>query len=991
MKANASTTAAEEKAFQKKYAETCSLSLVELTKQLKTDLTEGLSKRDAEERLRASGPNLIPKVKPSFYRIWIAPFMNLLITIYLVISTALALIALFILPDAGARLWIWIPVIAINAALSILQQARAQKKLEALQRLSAPQCEVIRDSKLTQMHSDQLVPGDVIKLKQGDRIPADGRVITASALSVNEAILTGESEEVEKVESRTECDKDSPVFTWRNMAFLGTYVTAGSGNLLVLRTGRETQLGRISATLEQLDTGEIPLRQKINRLAKYLGVAVVLYLIVSLTYGMYILYQQGNLFVGDILDVRRVAEDVVVSLVTAMSIMPINIPLLTTITLLTGILAMAKHQVLIRDLSAVEGLGRVSVICSDKTGTITKNEMTAKWVCMPQIKGQCPTYGVTGVGYQPSGRILDVKSDVSVKELVKMRPGDLSQEVVEVRNETPLEYILASSILGNDSSIAHDKLRIGKVEHTVHKAVGNATDASLLVLFRKSKLDEKEYKSRFEESLSYPFDSRTKRITRVFKDNKTHKYVVLTKGATEVLLPRCEHLAQKKISEVEPLHDDDKSLIENHAGLYASSGYRVISFAFRHLDELPSGSRPEREQFEKAMTYLGFVAIMDAPREGVRESVQEAKMAGIKPVMVTGDSLPTAKSIAQEVGIAEEGDNCVEGSEIESLSNQEFLKTSVFARVSPEHKMVIVNRYKKQNHTVAMTGDGVNDALAISKADVGIATGITGTDVAKQAAGMVITDDSFNSIITGIREGRGLFQKIRAIVFFYIAVNFAEALIYFGSSLVPSFHLLNPWQQIYIFATVHSIPPLAIIVGHISKDVMKEKPRDTEGIFNRRLGIALLLFSISLASMFYLVYSTTIAGILPVFSENLTPYTLTISSAQAKARTMLHTVAIVSESLLVASLIQMNKPIDRTLVQENRVILPIFMMLVPLAHIALMYYPALQQMLNHSIGLDLEIVQLTLFDWLVVVPLALFPIWVLETYKKRVRNHGLFF
>ncbi|WXG43869.1 MAG: cation-transporting P-type ATPase [Promethearchaeati archaeon SRVP18_Atabeyarchaeia-1] len=991
MGADNSATATDEKAFQKKYAETCSLSLDELTKQLKTDLTKGLSQRDAEERLEKSGPNLIPKVKPSFYKIWIAPFMNLLITIYLIISTALALIAIFILPDAGARLFIWIPIIAINAILSIVQQARAQKKLEALQRLSAPQCEVVRDSKLAVISSDQLVPGDVIKLKQGDRVPADGRVITASALSVNEAILTGESEEVEKVESHAECDKDSPVYSWRNMTFLGTYVTAGSGSLLVLKTGKETQLGRISATLEQLDTGEIPLRQKINRLARYLGVAVVLYLVVSLTYGIYVLSQQGNLFVAGALDVRRVADDVVVSLVTAMSIMPINIPLLTTITLLTGILAMAKHQVLIRDLSAVEGLGRVSVICSDKTGTITKNEMTAEWVCTPRVKGPFPTYRVSGVGYQPSGRILEAESDADVKDPVKMKPGDPSQDTVDVKHETPLEYILASCILGNESSITHDKLKIGKVEHTVHKAVGNATDASLLVLFRKSKLDEKEYRSRFKELFSYPFDSRAKRITNVYKDDKTHKYVVLARGATEMLLPLCGRLAEKKMGETASLREDGRSAIEKHAYLYASSGYRVISFAIRQLDEPPSASKPEREQLEKDMTYLGFVAIMDAPREGVLESVQEARMAGIKPVMVTGDSLPTAKSIAQKVGIAEEGDNCIEGSKIDSLSNQEFLKTSVFARVSPEHKMMIVNRYKKQKRTVAMTGDGVNDALAISKADVGIATGITGTDVAKQAAGMIITDDSFTSIITGVREGRGLFQKIRAIVFFYIAVNFAEAMIYFGSSLFPGFHLLNSWQQIYIFATVHSIPPFAIIFGHISKDVMKEKPRDTEGIFTKRLGIALLLFSLSLALMLYVVYGACLNGIWAVFPENMLGYIPTVSWEQAKARTMLHSVIVISESLVVASLIQMNKPIDRTLVQENRLILPFFIILVPLAHIALMYNPALQSMLYHAIGLDLEIIQLNLLDWVAVVLLALFPVWILETYKKRVRNQGLFF
>jgi Ca2+-transporting ATPase len=393
---------------------------------------------------------------------------------------------------------------------------------------------------------------------------------------------------------------------------------------------------------------------------------------------------------------------------------------------------------------------------------------------------------------------------------------------------------------------------------------------------------------------------------------------------------------------------------------------------------------------------------MDPPRDGVLKSVCEARDAGIKPVMITGDNLETARSIAHQVGISETSDLAVEGSQISSLSDNRFLRTSVFARVSPENKMTIVDRYKRKDRVVAMTGDGVNDALAISKADVGIATGITGTDVAKQASGMVITDDSFNSIVAGIREGRGLFQKIRFIVFFYIAVNLAEALIYFGSSLIPGFYLLNPWQQIFIFATAHTFPPLAIIFGRTNKDVMKEKPRDTEGIFNRRLVIALSIYALSLAFMFYLVYYETLNGFIPFDTQGNTTNLVNFSSltgnhydpadwAQAKARTMLLSVVVVAECPFVFSLAQMNKPIHATMKDKDyRNVWP-YVLAIPIAFLLLMYVPAIQSFMVGLMGITLEIIPLTLIDWLIVLAIGVIPILSMELYKTTVRKrHSLF-
>jgi Ca2+-transporting ATPase len=986
--------AAQEKDREREYAQTCSLPIDKLTKQYKTNISQGLSQSDAAQRLKEFGPNSIPKLKRGLFKVWISPFLNLLITIYLIISVVLAIFAFFIYPSAGSQLVIWFPIIAANALLSMLQQARAQKKLTALQQLSAPRCEVIRDGQLTKIVAEEVVPGDIVKLERGNKIPADGRIVSSSSLRVNEAALTGESEEVEKFEDGSVPQKDLPLCRRNNMVFMGTFVTAGSCNLLVTRNGRETELGRISKSLGELGTHEIPLVKKVNRVARYLGIAVLIYLVISLTVNFYHLYSGG----GPI-DTNLLSQIIVRNLITSMSIMPINIPLLTTIILLTGILAMSTHQVVVRDMSAVETLGRISVVCSDKTGTITKNEMTAKWICCPTVKGEDPSYGVTGVGFEPTGTILEVDSESDLKETVMKGPEALTGERTKIEHDSPLEYILLSGMLDNDSSVVKESIKLAGKERVVYRLEGNATDASLLVLFHKSGLDDKPYKSRFEEVRGFPFDSKLKYSAGIFKDKKTNKHIMLMKGATEVLLPRCKFLAEKAITQAEPLNSRDKTAIDKRADIFASSGFRVISFALAYLDRLPPTIKTDRECPQNDLTYLGFVAIMDPPREGVHESVAEAKEAGIKPVMITGDNVETARSIATEVGIAERGDLAVEGSQINSLTDKQFLKTSVFARVVPENKMTIIDRYKKEHRVVAMTGDGVNDSLAISKADVGIATGITGTDVAKQAADMIITDDSFNSIIAGISEGRGLFQKIRLIVFFYIAVNFAEAMIYFGSSLMPGFYLLNPWQQIFIFSTAHTVPPLAIIVGHLSKYVMKEKPRDTEGILNKHLGIALIIYAVSLAFMFYLAYFATYNSIIPVFAANQSsivtpgiissnPYNPTVW-AQAKARTMLFAVLIVGECPLILSLSRMYKPKEKIPGEKsNRRILWPFVLLIPIVFAALMYIPVLQLFMIKLLGANFEIIPLTVVDWILAIGIGLVPLLLLELYIAFVRRRG---
>ena len=969
-------------------AETYTQTLDELIRRLKTDLKQGLSQRDAEDRIRIIGPNLVPRVRRSLFRIYIAPFMNWLISIYLIISTILACFAFLILPEVWFQVSQWLAVISINALIAMVQQERAQIRLTSLQRLSAPKSHVMREGKSMEISSEQLVPGDVMTLREGDRINADARIIRASSLRVNEAALTGESQEVMKLEEDAAIERDTAIQDRKNMVFLGTFVTAGSAQALVVATGRWTQIGRMAKSLEELNIGELPLRRKLNRLARNLGLTVLIYLSVALTYNLVQLYLNDDLFTDGLLNTRLIALNVVRSLTTAMSVMPINIPLLVTIVLITGIIAMAKYQVIIRNGNAVESLGRVSVVCSDKTGTITKNEMTVKWIYCPETDGGYALYGVTGVGFQPHGVIIRVIPDRELEEVLTMEPKVLTTQFAEVKPDTPLETLLASGLLNNDSSIVLEKVKDKgwDGEKTVYKVTGDATDASLLFLFHKTRLDSGFYKTRFEELWDCPFDSKLKRMTAFFKDHRDNKYVLFTKGATDVLLARCSTIIRGG-NQAAALDDEEKGFIENQVSLFSRTGYRVISFASKNYKG--AMSKDERELLEQDLTYLGFVAIMDPPREGVRESVFEVKCAGIKPVMITGDSVETAKNVAQQVGITEEHDLAVEGQVIPFLTDEDFNRTSVFARTAPRDKMVIVDRYKMQNRVVAMTGDGVNDAQAILMADVGVAMGITGTDAAKQSADVIIADDSFNSIVRGIRQGRGVFRKIQNVVFFYVAVNLAEAAVYFGSSLIPSFYLLNTWQQMYIFLLAHSIPPFALIIDSLSKDVMREQPRDNEDLFGEGRYKALLIFSVSLALILYTAYYGVQYGFIPVFPQNKqgyvpsfdpTDYLNPVDWAQAKARTMLHTVAFVAECVLVLSLRRVGKSMWKALREENHWPIWPFIILVPIIHLTLMFLPGTQMFLS-AFGIKLEVVQLSLIDWLIALALGVFPVVLLELYK----------
>jgi Ca2+-transporting ATPase len=532
---------------------------------------------------------------------------------------------------------------------------------------------------------------------------------------------------------------------------------------------------------------------------------------------------------------------------------------------------------------------------------------------------------------------------------------------VTIEQEPALEFLLAAAFLNNDAPIFEEQNKKYCEIETNHYGTSDATDIAMLCLFEKSILDADVYRERFTQVHYWPLDPKSKLITKVFKDNKTGKYVLFTKGATEVLLQKCSTLLNQT-PPTATLDEKIKTQITSSAEVFAGLGQRIVSFGLREIDKFTPNQL--RQTCETELKYIGFVAISDPPREGVRAAVAELKGAGIKSVMITGDNLVTAKSIAVEVGILEEGRCAVEGSQIRNLTSKEFANTTVFARVSPDDKRTIVTRFKEQKEVVAMPGDGVNDTQAILTADVGIAMGRTGTDVARQAADLVLTDDSFNSIVAGIRQGRGVFEKIQNIIFFYIAISIAEALVFFGSSFIEGFFVLQTWQLIYI-ATTQFAPSLALVTDQLSADVMKEKPRNNEGLISGKRQTALVIFALSLTVVLTIAYLMAFYDISPLVGLNKVGFVPNFNASdplnpvnweQAKARTMLLSVAVISQSLLVLSLRRLNKPVYKSLKQDwNKKIIPLIVA-VPVFHAVLMYVPQIQYGLA-TLGINFEIIR----------------------------------
>ncbi len=948
------------------------MELDQIYKKFQTNSTNGLTNEEAQKRLELYGFNEIPKASKGFIKIYLAPLFSWLIVIYLIASLILFLAALFGGEGNLTFVMLTLFIVALNCVVAIIQQYRATKKLNALREMTAPTTTVIRNGQKEDITTINVVVGDLLVLKQGDRIPADGRIIQSNNLEVNESSLTGESEPVRKVpEGAVIKNEDVAIAERFNMVFYGTFIATGNSTAIAVKTGKDTEIGKISQGLEEAGTSEIPIREKMNNFGKWLGLIVIGFWFLTL---MILWGATGEL-------------DIVKSLNSALDLLPINIPLLVTIILLTGVVTMAHHGVIIRNLASVDSLGRVSVVCSDKTGTLTKNQMSIQYVW---TNGS--TYNVSGSGYNPEGDIIldDPKNPVYVKHI-----DDYPQ----------LKLLLTSGFLNNNSALVKNEIEISGKTIQNWNVIGSPTEGALMVLFQKGMGDY--LLEDFEYIKEHPFDSKVKRMTKVYK--KEGKFYSFTKGASEILIPLCKKVIYKD-QEI-TFTDEIKDKVLKTSDIYAGQGYRILSLCYKKLDAIPPEDEKSRMLCESDMIYIGFVTILDPPREGVKQSVEQCHNAGVDVVMITGDSPTTAKAIAQQISIIKNEDEIVvEGKEIKNVKSfYDFQRIKVFARVSPEHKQDIIEKYQEANQVVAMTGDGVNDALALNLADAGIAMGIQGTDVAKEASDMVISDDSFTSIVTGIEQGRGIFARIRAVVFFYICINVFEGLFQFILSVIldlPYFmdDAFN-YQWIFLSITVHIFPGLILTFDRNSKDLMKQKPHDEEEILSKNTVILLFIFGALLATSMIIVYFTTITGFYPVFPENYnfgglneaylySPPTFPdgsgISLNEAKTLTMLMVTIFFCESFLVLQIRRPNKSLIRSIKEDSTRFMYLLIGFLFAVFLALMYIPGVQVTLADW-NLNFRFMFLTGLDWLVCFLISLICIVSFEFVKFMARRSNIYF
>ncbi|MHA1673115.1 MAG: cation-translocating P-type ATPase, partial [Promethearchaeota archaeon] len=917
----------------------------------------GLSGDQAAQNLEKFGSNELKLKSPSFVTQYIAPLFNWLIILYL-ISAAIMLVASIVTEtDNMSLVYVTLFAVVANIVVAIYQQARATKKLEALQSMAAPKTWVIRDGQIEELFSINIVVGDLLKLATGDQVPADARIVSATDLRVNEASLTGESELVAKNRGDALSNRELHLQNQENILFYGTFIVTGHCIAVVFATGAETEIGKISVGMQEIESAEIPIRAKMDNLGKWFGIAIIL------------------LWIGTLIFLKAKTGEIefVQSLNAAMSIMPVNIPVLVTVIMLSGVLAMAEHGVIVRNIAAVDSLGRVSVVCTDKTGTLTKSQMSVQYVW---TRGS--TFKITGSGYKPTG------------DVILMDIPNNPQPVENIADYPHLEFLIKSGYLNNNSMLMKYEFEVDKRRRKEivadWKIIGSATEGSLQTLAKKTGITHKDgmdIRKKYLEVIEFPFSSDMKRMTKVFQDKESGEVISFTKGASEYLITNCDYLLGNDQKAFD-FSIDLRLIIMNIINEYAMKGYRILSFAYKPLDYIPEDLESKRDEMEDGLVYIGFVAIIDPPREGVQEAIDQCHDAGIDVVMITGDSLPTAKAISKSIHIlSDPSEEVMDGNQIDKLDVEVPLeKVKVFSRVIPKNKKDIVEKYQKKGKVVAMTGDGVNDALALNLSDVGVAMGISGTDVAKQASDMVISDDSFISIVEGIKRGRGIFANIRSVVFYFICINIFEGLVNLILSVILGLpYWFDPeFLQLFLLisATLHSLTGVILTFDSTSDEVMKEKPRNSQEIISQTFLVLLFSYGAFLMATMFGLYFLVSTGTYPLFNVNTSlgaldafyPFTdATLSywdgalPVIAKTLTMLCTTIFIAEYFMALQIRRPNKSLWRSLHEDMNWV--IYLLGIGLFGFlfSIMYIPGFQ-LLFYDLGFKFQIMFLHPLDLL---------------------------
>lgn len=872
-----------------------SKTIVEVLKELSVDPQFGLSDEDATARLEKYGKNrLLVKKKKNILQLFIAQLQEWLIYILF----AAVIITLFMGEYIDAS--IIILVIITNAVLGVIQEIKAGKAIEALQIMSFPKALVRRSGEVKEINVQNVVPGDILILDAGRFIAADIRLIESAMLHIEESALTGESVPSEKDASQILSDFKTPLGDRANIAFMSTHVTLGRGVGVVVETGMNTEVGKIANLINTEKKSKTPLEIRLDQLGKTLGKFAV---------GICVL-----IFIISLLQGRDLAEMFILSVSLAVAAIPEGLAAIVAVVLSIGVTSMSKKKAIIKKLPAVETLGSVNIICTDKTGTLTQNKMTVT------------TY-------------FNLEGEIAVER------GKTNTSTDDVK------LLAKAMVLCSDATYNNGH------------GTGDPTEIALLVFGDDLGIDRKALNSENKRTDELSFDSDRKLMSTL--NNENGEFTVYTKGAIGNILKICSHVLEKG-KEV-PITDSHKLIYHTATNNLSNNALRTLGFAYKHVN-----SAIDADEMEKDLVFAGIVGMIDPPRSEVKESIQKAKIAGITTIMITGDHKNTAFAIAKELGIAENIDQVITGLDIDGFSEKEFygkiVGYRVFARVSPEHKVKIVHALKSHGNIVSMTGDGVNDAPSLHAADIGVAMGITGTDVAKGASDMILTDDNFATIVSAIEHGRNIYNNIKKSVIFLITCNLGEVITMFVSLLIGWEAPLIATQLLWINLITDSFPAIALGMDPGSPDVMKEKPRASkESFFARGAGLHIILGGVLIGAL------TILAFCIGYFEHGYSPFDNTVPVETLEyARTMAFLVLVMCQLFYSLALRNSSKSIFQIGIFSNKYLIGAILIGV-LLQLAVIGIPVMQRAF-HLQMLDLE-------GWIIAIALGLVPLLLNEGYK----------
>lgn len=884
------------------------IDIEKAAKNLEADLSAGLNSQEATGRLAKYGPNQLQEKKAiSPWKIFLGQFEDFIIWVLVGAAVVSGFLQEWV--DALAI----VAIVVINAILGFIQEYRAEKSLAALKKLSSPMSKVIRDGGHAVISSFELVPGDLIELEAGDNVPADCRIVWLTAnFAALEASLTGESTPVAKTDAALK-EGDIPLADRANMVYMGTSVSAGKARAVACQTGMQTELGRIAGMIQEISRDSTPLQKKLEQFGKW--IVYLCFVIVAMVFVL------GVLRGGAVIDMFLTAVSLAVAAI------PEGLPAVVTIALAMGVQRMVSRHALIRKLPSVETLGCATVICSDKTGTLTRNEMTVQAIFADGLQ-----FKVTGIGYEPKGEfMLEGKS---------VRPADYPA----------LNNALLCGILCNDAQLVRDP------GSQAFKIVGDPTEGAILTVAAKAGLFKEHAEKDYAFVTEIPFDSQRKKMTIIRR--QAGKHIAFVKGAPDVLLNDCGKI--ELTGAVRNITEKDAQSILNANNIMSNNAMRVLGLAYRELSA--TDTNYQADIIEKDLTFVGLVAMIDPPREEVRKAIQDCKTAAIRTVMITGDHKNTAVAIAKDLGFFDADSVAMTGDELDKITDEQLAKQvqkgTVYARVSPEHKLRVVQALRRQNEVVAMTGDGVNDAPAVKEADIGVAMGITGTDVTKEVSDMLVTDDNFASIVSAVEQGRGIYDNIKKFIHYLLSCNTGEVLVMFISSLIGWPVPLLPIQILWVNLITDGLPALALGIDPIDPNIMKRRPRPPKEPVITRQGAYLML-----AQGIFIAFCSLSAFYLVLFIEK---------EDLPRARTAAFVVLACSQLFHSFNCRSQTESLFKIGIFTNAKLLWAAVVSF-LLQMAVVYTPFCQVVFKTE--------SLTAFDWLLVVALSSLPLWAMEIIK----------